>query len=260
MPVGEGRVRPLGRRPRGTTVPRPAEASTAEQAAAHPADPAADAPEGGVPEGDHSSADFWSGRYVEHNTPWDLGVPSPALEWALARGLLQELGVGEEDVVLVPGCGRGHDLLPFLRRGLPTVGIDFAPPAVAEAREVLRQNGYDGDVLCRDLFGLGPEHDGRYRLILDHTCTCALPRYLRDRYAASMARWLQPGGHLVHLTFPADPDRDPTEGPPFRMLREDCEAIFGPHLDPVDSRIPGASHPRRWQLERIDIWRRPESV
>jgi SAM-dependent methyltransferase len=209
-----------------------------------------------APREDKTTPDFWTGRYHDGDSHWELGEPSPALEHALAAGLLEELGVASGDRVLVPGCGRGQDLLPFVRRGFEVVGVDFAAPAAAGAREMLSAQGLSATVIQADLFALGSEHDARYGLVFDHTCVCALSRDRQVRYAECLRRWLRPGGVFVHVAFPADPEKPYEEGPPFRMLRPDCEAIFAPHFEPIASRVPPVSHERRAGRERLDLWRR----
>jgi methyl halide transferase len=47
----------------------------------------------------------WESAYVLGETPWDKGFASPPLSWFLQLG--QWLPAGR---VLVPGCGRGHDV------------------------------------------------------------------------------------------------------------------------------------------------------
>lgn len=208
------------------------------------------------PDEDKSTSTFWSGRYLDGNAHWELGVPSPALVKELEFGLLTELGIAAGDRVLVPGCGRGDDLWPFVQRGLAVTGVDFAEPAIADLREKLQGHGAV-EALCADVFALPAEHDARYDLVFDHTCCCALPRSRQREYALLVHRWLRPGGWFVHVGFPADSARDFDEGPPFRLLRSDCERIFGDGLfDAHACRDPMASHPRRAGLERVDIWRK----
>ncbi|MEZ4469768.1 MAG: methyltransferase domain-containing protein [bacterium] len=66
-------------------------------------------------------------RYQRGDTPWDLGGPSPVVQ-RLARDLLTP-GMR----VLVPGCGRGHDVEALARAGLQVTGLDLSPTALALA-------------------------------------------------------------------------------------------------------------------------------
>jgi len=54
---------------------------------------------------------YWQGRYREGSTGWDRGVPSPTLEGWLRDGTLAPCRI------LVPGCGRGHEVVADEQRG-----------------------------------------------------------------------------------------------------------------------------------------------
>ena len=73
--------------------------------------------------------DFWQQRFERGETPWDRGAAHPQLRQWLAQGLLAP-GLA----ILVPGCGRGHELLALGEAGIAATGLDFAPAAVALAR------------------------------------------------------------------------------------------------------------------------------
>ena len=53
----------------------------------------------------------WEFRYQNEDTPWDKGVPHPALDI-----LLQKIALSGS--IIVPGCGRGWDL-QWLARAYP---------------------------------------------------------------------------------------------------------------------------------------------
>lgn len=79
---------------------------------------------------------------------WDRDQPQPALVDAL-RDKPHILGSPFKDVdgkktrkiVLVPGCGRGYDVLLFSSYGFNAVGLDISPKAVEEARKVQADQG-----------------------------------------------------------------------------------------------------------------------
>src|SRR6218665_1639151 len=75
---------------------------------------------------------FWQARFESGQTPWDRGDAHPQLLQWLADGLLTPALT-----VAVPGCGRGHELLALGRAGVAAIGLDYAPAAVAIARERL---------------------------------------------------------------------------------------------------------------------------
>ncbi len=200
----------------------------------------------------------WQDRYLSRETPWDLRRITPPLEHLLRSGRLADWGVPEGARVLVPGCGRGHDLRAWRRAGFQVVGIDIVPEAVREARALLRLNGFeDGvEVLCRDVLGLGEsdEHSAAYDLVFDYTCLCALQPHLRGLYAAALARMVRPGGLWLGLVFPLAP-AGYGERPPFRLTPADVEAVFGrwfeavTDVDAVGSVLERQGH-ERWFVRR----------
>ena len=73
---------------------------------------------------------FWQERFESGQTPWDRGGPHPQLLQWLAQGL-----IAPSHSLVVPGCGRGHELLTLGEAGVAALGLDYAPAAVALARE-----------------------------------------------------------------------------------------------------------------------------
>lgn len=98
----------------------------------------------------------WNACWETATTPWDRGGPSLALADLLEEQQQQQPGgaepplfffpeaeTGAEDqkprrrrrTALVPGCGRGHDVLLLASFGFDVVGLDISDRAVAEARK-----------------------------------------------------------------------------------------------------------------------------
>ena len=80
--------------------------------------------------GEWSGMTDWESRYQVGDMPWEKGLASPPLLELL--GKFQDWGSGP---VLVPGCGLGHDVRALGVLGIPVLGLDLAPSAVARARE-----------------------------------------------------------------------------------------------------------------------------
>ena len=74
---------------------------------------------------------FWEQRYRDDNTPWDRGETSRALLRWLDSGALRPCRI------LVPGCGRGYEVVELARRGFEVTAVDMSPSAVAHARAAL---------------------------------------------------------------------------------------------------------------------------
>lgn len=201
----------------------------------------------------------WQQAYAAGETPWDLRAITPPLRALLASGVLTQLGMPASARVLVPGCGRGHDLRAWATAGHRVTGIDITPEVVAEARALLAWNRAPHvAVLCRDLLGIGGEFEGGFDVAYDYTCFCALPPHLRASYAREMAAVLEPGGLWVGLVFPMRPHPRPdgAAGPPYLVRVEDLRAAFVDRFEPVVDLDAEFSVPQRAGKERWYVWRR----
>lgn len=161
----------------------------------HPGDP----PAGTGPEA-------WEAIYQADDAGWDLGQPSPPLLAFSGEGILPPPGTR----VAVPGCGSGHEVAALAAAGYQAAGIDFAPSAIAAARQRLVDAGLDGGLHQADCLAPIPDLDGSCDWLFEQTFFCALRPEQRGAYAAAMARLLKPGGELwaLHLRT-ANTDRQP---------------------------------------------------
>lgn len=189
----------------------------------------------------------WDAAYRAGETPWDKGMPSPALVADLARQAI----VGR---VLVPGCGRGNDFPALLAGGATdVVGLDIAVTAVVEARTRFADNPAVR-VEHGDLFSLPKPWHGTFDVIFEHTCFCAIPRDKRPDYVNSVAHALRPGGLLLAVFYinPRD-DPDPTLGPPFGSEPSELAERFEPWFEVEESGPARDAFPERTGREQV--WR-----
>src|SRR4051812_31658695 len=108
---------------------------------------------------------YWDAQYQHGTTGWDIGGPAPAFVDLLAGPDAPPPGR-----LIVPGCGRGHDVLLFARAGFDVLGVDFAPLAVAEAGAAAAQIGVAVRFAPADLFDLPAAPDHTFAYLLEHTC------------------------------------------------------------------------------------------
>ncbi|MBU6289140.1 MAG: methyltransferase domain-containing protein [Chloroflexi bacterium] len=169
--------------------------------------------------------EFWEGRYQAGRTGWERGVPTPAFRRLLASDRAPVPGR-----VVVPGCGRGHDALLFAEAGHQVTGLDFAPSAIAGARELATAAGLADRVTFEVADVLGADvsvHVGQYDFAVERACYCALHPSDRERYVESVAKMLRPGGRLIGSFFVG-----PAEGgPPFAATWEEIEASLAPWFE-----------------------------
>jgi methyl halide transferase len=174
---------------------------------------------------------YWQARYDQGQTGWDRGGASPTLVRWLTAGELKPCRM------LVPGCGRGHEVVALAKAGFDVTGVDFAAAAVAAARTHLANEGLVSEIVQSDLFAYRP--DERFEAIYEQTCLCALPPERWGEYEQCLATWLVPGGRL----FAAFMQTDSAEGPPFACPPDDMRRLFAADRWEWPERLEPQEHP-----------------
>jgi thiopurine S-methyltransferase len=160
--------------------------------------------------------EYWTSRYENGYTGWDLGSPSPPLYQYLCQIDSKEIEV------LIPGGGNAHEVEAAFSLGYRKVHLlDIALPPIVR---FLKANPLfpESQVHHEDFF----DHEGKYELILEQTFFCALNPTLRPAYAKKMFQLLKPGGKLVGVLF----NREFVGGPPFGGNSEEYEGYFSPYF------------------------------
>lgn len=164
--------------------------------------------------------DFWQQRFETGETPWDRRGAHPQLLQWLDQGLITPA-----HRIVVPGCGSGHELLSLGEAGIAAIGLDYAPAAVALARD--RLGSLPGAVEQADVLAWQPAEP--LDLVYEQTCLCALhPDHWR-RYADQLHGWLKPGGLLLALFMQARRENAAqglVEGPPYHGDINAMRALF----------------------------------
>jgi len=196
-----------------------------------------------------NTRDFWQQRYRDDDTPWDRGGINPALSRWLGHGI-----IAPPASILVPGCGRGHEVLALAEWGFRVTAIDLSTRALAELEKRLTEASLEATLVEADLLSWqAPEP---FDAVYEQTCLCALlPRYWPD-YAARLCQWLQPNGLLLALFMQSNK----RNGVPYHCALPDMRALFDsrnwqwPHAEP--EAIP---HPRNVFEYAVVLRRRPDA-
>jgi SAM-dependent methyltransferase len=178
---------------------------------------------------------FWNERYLLGDTGWDLGEPSPPFV------RLHRDGVMAPCKVLVPGCGRGWEVAWLARQGYDVTGLDIAPAAIEAARARAGADGVAPELVEGDLFDPPEALLGRFDLVLEQTCFCAVHPARRPAYVEAVHRLLAPEGRLIGLFYACKGDG----GPPFATRPEEVRALFAPRFWVRSLTLTPHSHPRR---------------
>ena len=189
----------------------------------------------------------WDEMYQRGEAFWDRGGPSPPMKQYLERHAVRGR-------VLVPGCGRGHEVALAVEHGLDATGLDIAPTAVAEARALypyLAKRFVTGS-----LFDPPEEMRGTYDVVLEHTCMSGLTPTLRPNYRRGIDLALRHGGLLIGVWF-INPALVPgKEGPPFPFSVADLTGLFAEGYEIVEDYVPDVAFPGREGRERVRVLRR----
>ncbi|DBA92759.1 TPA: hypothetical protein ACH3X1_002954 [Trebouxia sp. C0004] len=173
---------------------------------------------------------------LEPGQAFDASATSPALLAVIEQGKLEVRG----KKVLVPGCGRGYDVIEFAKQGALSVkGMELVPEAAAAAQAYVNQSELDHiqrertEIVTGDFFEITAQH--AYDIGYDYTFFCAMEPVMRKKWAQAWSSWLQPGGELVTLMFPVEAEG--REGPPWPVpvqLYDDTLKLEGLCILPGD--------------------------
>ncbi len=164
-------------------------------------------------------AQYWSKRYEEGRSHWDVGAITPPL-----KEYVDQL-TNKQASILIPGCGTNHEAAYLLANGFTNITVIDISPILCQ--KVLQNFapyiGKELMVVCGNFFNL----QGQYDLIIEQTFFCALDISLRENYVLKMKELLKPGGKLVGLLFNKHFDSDE---PPFGGDLSTYENLFAPHF------------------------------
>lgn len=178
-------------------------------------------------------SDYWQNRYDQGQTGWDRGEASPALEDWLKSGQLQPCRI------LVPGCGRGHEVIALAAAGFDVTALDFAPAATAALRTQLDRRKLEATLIQTDLFDYQPHQP--FDAIYEQTCLCAIQPNQRESYELRLASWLKSGGKLYALFM----QTDSPSGPPFACPPAAMQSLFPPERWNWPAELTSIAHPAR---------------
>lgn len=136
---------------------------------------------------------YWTQRYEEKRTGWDIGYPSTPLKEYIDQ--LQDKDVK----ILIPGAGNGYEASYLWEQGFKNVYVLDISQEPLKAFEERNPAFAKANIIQANFF----EHEGRYDLILEQTFFCSFLPSDKNRlaYARKMSQLLKPKGKLVGLWF-----------------------------------------------------------
>lgn len=165
---------------------------------------------------------YWTERYQEGQTGWDIGTASTPLKEYINQ--LEDKSIR----ILIPGAGNGHEALYLQEQGFQNVSvIDISKAPLDTLQEKLGASSavkiYHADFFQTntDYFG------GGFDLILEQTFFCALNPTLRAAYVKQMHQLLCTGGKLAGVLFNIPLFED---HPPFGGHLSEYKPLFSPYF------------------------------
>ena len=163
------------------------------------------------------SSEFWSQRYEENQTGWDIGEISPPLKQYIDQLEDRELKI------LIPGAGNGYEAEYLFKQGFKNVYVaDISKNPLKNLKNRL-PNFPEEQLLQINFF----EIEDSFDLILEQTFFCALPVGSRQDYAKKSAEILNEKGLLSGLLFKFPLTE---QGPPFGGSKEEYLTYFSPYF------------------------------
>jgi thiopurine S-methyltransferase len=188
-------------------------------------------------------AEYWLERWQAGHIGFHRADANPRLVANQPRAF------GDCVRILVPLCGKSHDMEWLAVHGYEVVGVELSELA---ARDFFAERGLEPTrgqlgpfveyrhgavtILVGDFFAAEPDALGYFEGVYDRAAMIALPADLRARYAAHLPTLMTPKGKLLLVTLHYDAEG----GPPFDVSPEEVERSF-PHgkltlLESVDAR------------------------
>lgn len=164
---------------------------------------------------------YWSKRYKEKNTGWDIGYPSTPI-----KAYIDQLE-NTEIKILIPGAGNAYEAEYLFTKGFKNIYVLDISSVPLQALKSRVPEFPDSQLLQEDFFGFKESFD----LIIEQTFFCSFePSHEnRSNYAIKMHELLRPGGKLVGLWFDHPLKIDSKR--PYGGTQEEYETYLTPYFE-----------------------------
>jgi len=174
---------------------------------------------------------FWHERWAKKEIGFHEGTVNQYLHdhWP-------ELAGNGTGTVLVPLCGKAHDMWWLHDRGHAVIGVelsdvackDFFEEGLEKAKvhpgEPFTKFAHDDlQLWCGDFFQLVPEDLKHVRLVYDRAALIALPPHMRQDYVDHLTAVIPDGTRILLITLDYDTD---IKGPPFNVSDEEVLKLY----------------------------------
>ncbi len=161
---------------------------------------------------------YWTNRYLEEKTGWDIGYVSTPLKEYFDTLLNKDL------LILIPGCGNAYEAAYLFEKGFKNVFLLDISEYPLSKFKIENPDFPEENLIHSNFF----EHSGKYDLIIEQTFFCALNPDLREDYCKKMQNLLSDEGKLTGVLFniPLNSDH-----PPYGGKGEEYEPLFEKYFE-----------------------------
>ena len=196
---------------------------------------------------DVNSPQGWDKLYIDNNTGWDLGEPTPVF-----TNIAKNIRPGN---LCILGCGHGYDAIMFSQNGFNVTAVDFAPTPIKYINDKARELSLSIITIQESIFSLSPRLDNHFDYIIEQTCFCAIDPQKRKAYHDLVYNLLKPGGSIIGLWFPIG-KAFREGGPPFSVSEKEVKLLFDNVWDIEKEEFPNNSAASRLGREKLIIFKK----
>ena len=175
---------------------------------------------------------FWHNKWEKGETGFHQSTTHAMLE-----RFASEAGFTASRRILVPLCGKSHDMTWLLERGCEVVGAELSQtaveqyfaelnttPNIEQFDNLLRYSARNITLFCGDFFTLTGKLTGHIDAVYDRAALVALPQPMRIAYSQQVFK-LAPEATQLLITF--EYDQAAIAGPPFSVSPAEIEQLYG---------------------------------
>ncbi|MCP5162649.1 MAG: thiopurine S-methyltransferase [Hahellaceae bacterium] len=180
--------------------------------------------------------EFWQDRWTRN----EIGFHQDSINQYLVD-FWSTLSPSGNESVLVPLCGKSHDILWLNQKGHAVLGVELSDMACRDFFLESKLNATvtpgspfttyihdDIQLWCGDFFALSPQDTAHCKLIFDRAALIALPSETRQLYAAQLKSLTQNGAKILLVTM--EYPQAEMDGPPFSVPSEEVHQLFQSHF------------------------------
>ncbi len=137
--------------------------------------------------------EYWSKRYEENRTGWDIGYPSTPIQKYIDQISNQEIKI------LIPGAGNAYEAEYLYQNGFKNTFVLDISKAPLQALHKRVPTFPEENLMQGNFFS----HEGQYDLIIEQTFFCSFEPSLENRtnYGKTINKLLNKNGKLMGLWF-----------------------------------------------------------